>query len=122
MIENKTITELNQRVGRNIQILRKSRSVSAEQLAELVEMSAKHYSEIENGKVNISLNHIEKICRELDIPEKVVFENFKQDITELDMELFERFLELPNEELKKKYYELLVAFNEALNQKVLTES
>ena len=54
--------------GLNLKVYRKEKKLSQEQLAEKVDITAKHLSEIERGIVFASANLIEKLAKNLDIP------------------------------------------------------
>lgn len=54
-------------IGKNIQIIRKERNITQEQLAEKVDVSKDHISHIETGSGKISLNLLLKLCAELSV-------------------------------------------------------
>jgi transcriptional regulator with XRE-family HTH domain len=54
--------------GTNLKLYRKEKKLSQEELAEKVEISTKHLSEIERGIVFASASLIDKLAETLDIP------------------------------------------------------
>lgn len=54
-------------IGKNIQIIRKERSLTQEQLAELVDVTKDHISHIETGSGKISLNLVLDLCHVLSV-------------------------------------------------------
>ena len=69
------ITKL-QILGKNIQKCRKEKSLSQNQLAELLDISREHLAKIETAKRCISLKLLFKLADTLNIPEKDLF-NFE---------------------------------------------
>lgn len=67
----KTTKEL---LGARIKELRKSRNLSQEALAEVIEVEPRHLSRIEVGKSYPSLDRLERISKALDVPLKDFFE------------------------------------------------
>ena len=64
---------LKQLFGHNLHSYRKLRELSQEQLAEKLEISIKHLSEMETGKVFASAELIEKIAKELNVSISALF-------------------------------------------------
>lgn len=64
---------VKQLFGQNLHTYRKLRKLSQEQLAEKLDISVKHLSTMETGKVFASAELIEKIARELDISISALF-------------------------------------------------
>lgn len=64
---------VKQLFGQNLHTYRKLRKLSQEQLAEKLDISVKHLSTIETGKVFASAELIEKIAKELDISISALF-------------------------------------------------
>jgi len=61
--------ELAKNFGIRIKYFRLLRGITQEHLAEKLEMSARYVSDIENGKVNVTLKTINKIAQNLSIEE-----------------------------------------------------
>lgn len=76
---NNKITKLLQ-LGRNIQKHRKSKGLSQNKLAELLDISREHLAKIETAKRCVSLLLLFKIAEVLEISEKTLFDF--QDIKE----------------------------------------
>ena len=64
---------VKQLFGQNLHTYRKLRKLSQEQLAEKLDISVKHLSTMETGKVFASAELIEKIAKELDISISALF-------------------------------------------------
>lgn len=64
---------LKQIFGNNLHIYRKLRGLSQEQLSERLDISVKHLSTMETGKVFASAELIEKIAFELDVSISALF-------------------------------------------------
>lgn len=67
------VTEKDKRLGKRIQKLRKQASLTQEELAEKVKLSAKYIQFIENGNRVPSLKTVYKIARALNIKEQDLF-------------------------------------------------
>ena len=55
-------------IGARIRQLRNAKDLSQEQLAHLADLDRTYITSVENGKRNISIVNIEKICKALEIP------------------------------------------------------
>ena len=64
---------LKQIFGSNLHLYRKLRQLSQEQLAEKLEVSVKHLSTMETGKVFASAELLEKISKELNVSVSALF-------------------------------------------------
>jgi len=65
-IENCSNLDLHE-VGKRIRIIRESKSLTQEQLAEYANVSVSHMRHIEQGKINLSCNSLMGICKALDV-------------------------------------------------------
>lgn len=64
--------DLRDRVGQNIQDLRRARDLSQEELALRAHVSRGHMGKVENAKFAASLDLLERIAKALDVdPEKL---------------------------------------------------
>lgn len=87
--------ELKRNFGSNIHDYRKLRNFSQEELAEKLDISVKHLSTIETGKVFASAELIEKLAKELNVSVSSLFytQNEKcydeSDIAKIDVILDE---------------------------------
>lgn len=54
-------------LGKNIRIYREAKGMTQERLAELAELSVKHVSKIELGKINFKVETLIKIANALDV-------------------------------------------------------
>jgi len=61
-------------LGKNIKDARKSKGLSQNALAEILDISREHLAKIETAKRTISLGLLFKICDILEIAEKDIFE------------------------------------------------
>jgi len=58
---------MNTQIGNKIRRLREGKGFSQEDMAEKLQISRSAYSRIESGETNSWVNHIEKLCKELDM-------------------------------------------------------
>lgn len=58
---------MNAQIGNKIRRLRENKGFSQEDMAEKLQISRSAYSRIESGETNSWVNHIEKLCKELDM-------------------------------------------------------
>jgi transcriptional regulator with XRE-family HTH domain len=56
------------KIGTRIRQLRNAKGISQEALAHLADLDRTYITSVENGKRNISIVNIEKICKALEIP------------------------------------------------------
>ena len=61
------------KLGKNIKCVRKSKGLSQNQLAELLDISREHLAKIETAKRTISLGLLFKLCNVLEINEVTLF-------------------------------------------------
>lgn len=96
------MTNLKEKLGARIQEIRKSKGMTQEKLAELINMDTPNLSNIERGKKFMTADTLEKISNILNVPEYELF-NFKHIIS--DDELVEKIIdEVKNlDSLKLKY-------------------
>ncbi len=95
----KTTKEL---LGARIRELRKTRGLSQERLAEMIDVEPRHMSRIEGGKSYPSLDRLERISHALKAPLKEFFEfghleessERASDIAEMVMEMKEEYQRL----------------------------
>lgn len=67
--------EIKEAFGERIKQLRSERRISQEYLANLAEMDRTYITSVENGKRNISIKNIEKICKALNITLRDFFDD-----------------------------------------------
>lgn len=66
---------LSKSFGENIRLARQMKSLTQENVAEVLEMSHSGYAKIERGETDISLSRIEEIAKALDVaPEQLITE------------------------------------------------
>lgn len=58
---------VRRRVGKQVRLLRQSRKLSQEQLAELIERTPKHIGEIERGEANVGIDSLAAIAHALTV-------------------------------------------------------
>jgi transcriptional regulator with XRE-family HTH domain len=68
--------EIKTLVGTRIRQLRNAKGISQEELGFLANLDRTYITSVENGKRNISIINIEKICKALDIPVNKFFSPF----------------------------------------------
>lgn len=61
------MNQLRLLVGKNIRLFRTRKGYTQEQLAVHSEIDPYYISKLENGRVNVSLDTMEKLCKVLDI-------------------------------------------------------
>lgn len=71
---------MNVQVGSKIRRLRENKGFSQEEMAERLQISRSAYSRIESGETNSWVNHIEKLCDNLDIKPEDFFINSDNNI------------------------------------------
>jgi transcriptional regulator with XRE-family HTH domain len=59
---------IQEKVGQRIRELRYAKDLSQEALAHLADLDRTYITSVENGKRNISILNIEKICKALKVP------------------------------------------------------
>lgn len=74
------LQKLGRSIGKKIQAARKEQNITAEQLAEMIDISQPHMSRLENGGTVPSLEKILEIAKALDIPPSCLLSD------ELDLE------------------------------------
>lgn len=63
-------------VARNLRAIRKTRKLSQNEVAELCDMSERHYGEIERGEANFTLETRVKLCVGLNVTPYELFGDF----------------------------------------------
>ncbi len=71
---------MNVQIGSKIRRLRENKGFSQEEMAERLQISRSAYSRIESGETNSWVNHIEKLCENLDIRPEDFFINSDNNI------------------------------------------
>ena len=71
-IDMETIAEI---FGKRVRSLRKQRGLSQEKLSELCDLHPTYIGQIERGEKNASLETIMSLCKGLDVPPSLLFEN-----------------------------------------------
>lgn len=71
---------MNTQVGNKIRRLRENKGFSQEEMAERLNISRSAYGRIETGETNTWVNHIEKLCQELDMKIEDFFMNSDNNI------------------------------------------
>ncbi len=90
-------------IGENIRNIRKGKKISQEALAEASDMHPSHISDIENGKVNASINAYFQIAEALNVPlsELVRFTGGRGN-SKADAELTQLFSLVRSLDMKKR--------------------
>jgi len=71
---------MNTQIGNKIRRLRENKGFSQEDMAERLQISRSAYSRIENGETNSWVNHLDKLCENLDIKPEDFFINSDNNI------------------------------------------
>lgn len=67
-------TDVEKRFGSKLAYIRKSRKLSQEKLAEIVDMNFGYISQIERGIANVTIKTMKKIADALDVELKELFD------------------------------------------------
>lgn len=103
---------LKQRLGNNIKQLRLSNSLTQEELAEKINLSAKSLSQIELGNNFVSAETLEKICSAINIKPKRLFDfELNNDESKNMLEFITNKLKT-NKKLLSTIYKIVVALDE----------
>lgn len=105
---------IKQIFGNNIHSYRKLRALSQEKLAEKLDISVKHLSTMETGKVFASADLIEKIAKELNVSLSALF--YTPDEKSMDSSDFAK-IDMILEEETVKYIDSIKQRIRTLNQK-----
>ncbi|MGM9552531.1 MAG: helix-turn-helix domain-containing protein [Clostridia bacterium] len=89
-------------LGENIRICRETKGLTQEKLAELSELSAKHISKIELGKINIKVETLIKIANALNVTIDTLLRNFLGNNNDLYTLEINRYIEMLSEEEKAR--------------------
>lgn len=73
-LQNYCMAELKEHFGKRLKYLRESKKLTQEQFAEKIDISSRALSSIECGKMFVTAETIEKICRALEINPKTLFD------------------------------------------------
>ena len=92
-------------LGSRIKVIRKSRGLSQEKLAEKVLIDSKFLSQLELGKRNPSLGTVQKIAQGLGVPVRELFE-FEHLSNGIKVELM-KLVEEMNDKTARKAYRIL---------------
>lgn len=93
-----------QKFAANLKILRKSRKLTQEQLAELVDVDFRYISLLENAKSFPSCEVIERLAKALNVSYKELFD-FEADMTreQIEQSLINLFKVIDDKKLKALY-------------------
>lgn len=97
--------KLSAKLGARIKVMRRSRGLSQEKLAEKAVIDSKFLSQLELGTRNPSLGTVHRIAHGLGIPVKELFD-FEHDAKGMRKELQE-LVEALNDETAQKAYRIL---------------
>ncbi len=101
------MSSLKVKLGARIQQIRKSKKLTQEQLAEMIDLDIPNLSNIERGKRFISANTLENIVKALDVTEKELFDfGYKGTKDELISEI-NNLLELSDIKELEYYYRFI---------------
>ena len=81
-------------LGARIREIRKSRGMTQEQLAEIINVEQKHVSRIEVGKSYPTIDRLEKIAEAFEVPIMTFFDFMHHDIVNYEKSLDEMMQEL----------------------------
>lgn len=101
------MSSLKVKLGARIQQIRKSKKLTQEQLAEMIDLDIPNLSNIERGKRFVSANTLENIVKALDVTEKELFDfGYKGTKAELISEI-NNLLELSDIKELEYYYRFI---------------
>lgn len=105
----KTTKEL---LGARIRELRKSRNLSQEQLAEMIDVEPRHVSRLEVGSSYPRIDRLEKIAAALDVPLKDFFDFMHLESPDTRAEKIEEIVKGMKEDYQRIAYKIIKAFEE----------
>ncbi len=120
---------LKKAFGTNVKLIRKSRNLTQERLAELIEIDLRQMARIEAGESFVTAETIEKLSEALEVPVKLLFdiENVKSDKMTLEViETYNKNIKKLNKIVEKAALnnaqtELICLAAEALERKLARE-
>ena len=120
---------LKKAFGTNVKLIRKSRNLTQERLAELIEIDLRQMARIEAGESFVTAETIEKLSAVLNVPVKLLFniENIKSDKTTLEViETYNKNMKRLNKIVEKAALnnartEIICLASEALDKKLARE-
>ena len=68
------MAEFYKKVGYRVRSLRTERNLSREEFAAMIDISSKYVYEIEKGSKNFSIGILFRICKALNIPSSILFD------------------------------------------------
>jgi transcriptional regulator with XRE-family HTH domain len=71
---------LTERMGSRIRWFRQQKGMRQLQLATAAKLTRSHISQIEGGKLNVTIKNIEAICRALEVQPEDLFDTVKIDM------------------------------------------
>ena len=77
------MTKLRINIGQQIAMLRKKHGLTIRELSELSGINSSNISKIENGKYNISIDIIERICKSLGASVKIDIMHTLEELREI---------------------------------------
>ncbi len=102
------MNDLKKQLGQKIKLVRKSKNMTQEQLAEIVDIGVPNISYIENGKFAPSIDTLQKIAKALDVEP---YELYKfSDVKTTDEIKEELFMALENDsKLLRLVYQIFLS-------------
>lgn len=88
---------LKKAFGTNVKIIRKSRKLTQEKLAELIEIDQRQMARIEAGESFVTAETIEKLSTVLNVPVKLLFDIENTETDKMTLEVIETY----NKNIKK---------------------
>ncbi len=88
---------LKKAFGTNVKIIRKSRKLTQEKLAELIEIDQRQMARIEAGESFVTAETIEKLSTVLNVPVKLLFDIENIETDKMTLEVIETY----NKNIKK---------------------
>lgn len=76
------MSEFYKNVGDRVRSLRQERNLTREEFAEMIDISSKYVYEIEKGSKNFSIGILFRMCKALNIPSSILFDE-KEGIEQL---------------------------------------
>ncbi len=106
------MSSLKEKLGARIQEIRKSKNLTQEKLAEMINIDIPNLSNIERGKRFVSSETLERIIKALDVNEKDLFDFKHIKPREELIEMINEILKNSNDKDIRYYYKMMKIYKE----------
>lgn len=106
------MSSLKEKLGARIQEIRKSKKITQEKLAEMIDIDIPNISNIERGKRFVSSNTLEKIIDALDVEPQDLFDFGHKKSREELITLINQIIKNSTDKDLEYYYRMMKLYNE----------